>query len=1129
MKTTLSVFVAIMVLGATIGRAQVATGNIRGTVTDSTGGVLPNCAVTITHTATGLERKVSTNERGDFNAPSLPVGEYKLTAGAAGFQTKVLSGLVLQVDQTAIIPIVLDPGAITQTMEVTAAAPVLDFQTSSLGQVIENRRIVDLPLNGRNPFALGVLSGGTVAFSGLTTNLPILAGGGRVNANDILLDGVDDNLRAYNGSVGRTGLSYTPSVDAVEEFKVKTNSFSAEYGHSAGYTMNATIKSGTNEYHGSVYEFLRNDALDANNFVSNYSGKPKAELRQNQFGATLGGRVRLPFYNGRDKTFFFGDWEGLQVRQAATSSLSDLPPDVFRAGNFSSVSTIIYDPATRVLGPNGVATSNPFPNNTIPTSRLDLTALLFQTLIPTVNTGSPTSVTRNYLRSSPSATHRNQGDVKIDHRLSDKNNLMVRMSLAQQNVPSVGLFIYSPSVRYFNTRNVALSDTYVFTPTVVNEFRFGYNRTNSSSEATMAQQENDFTAKAGLAFGPIFGFPTLNWTSSGLNQSGTTEFTGFSGAKSSFSFENAFQYADNVSIIRGPHTFKVGVDIRRFRFDRLTGFPASGSYYFGAIYTSNASLASPGGLPYADFLLGLPTSVTNQNAIDWSRQRDLYVGPYVQDDWKVSRSLTLNLGFRYDLYTQPVDAKGTGAMFDPFSPNSNGRLGILQLPGQNGNSRSIVWGHHRNLAPRFGFAYQASRKFVVRGGWGIFFSNREQNDQTTDMALSLANFRNINMPQVSAATTITPPYRFSSPLIVSNVVDSGFSKYTGTSPLTADAGAQNEADIPFSPFPMLLQWNLSLQYELLPNLLVEGSYAAARGVHWAQRIDLNQVTFANALIGKNTQADRPYNFIASSEALDTADVSNWYNAANLKIERRFSKGLTLLANYTISHATDSGNAGESTFGNQANTRALNTYDLSRERGLSSLDIPKKLALSGNYELPVGKGKPLNIQNSVLDQIIGGWQTNGVLMIRSGIATDVTTSQLPPVFANYNFPDRVLGQPLTVPNAGFDQYFNPAAFSVPATVPNNKGVPIMTFGNSARMVLRGPGQRNLDFSIFKIFHFGEKRRLEFRAESFNLSNTPTFSLSGPTSANLSVGNAAFGKLSSSQSVGRLVQFGLKLLW
>jgi hypothetical protein len=439
-----------------------------------------------------------------------------------GFQTKILTRLTLQVDQTAIVPVVLEPGAVSQTLEVTASAPVLDSQTSSLGQVIENKRIVDLPLNGRNPFQLGVLSGGAVAFQGLTTNLPILAGGGRHNANDILLDGVDDNLRNFNGKVGRAGLTYIPSVDAVEEFKVKTNSFSAEYGHSAGYTMNATIKSGSNQYHGSAYEFLRNDALDANNFVSNFSGKPRAEFRQNQFGATVGGPVRLPFYSGHDKTFFFGDYEGLQIRQAATSSLLDIPPAVFRAGDFSTSPTKIYDPATRVLGPAGVALSDPFPGNQIPTSRLDPTALKFQSLIPAINTGSPTSVTRNFLAVSPQSTHRNQGDVKIDHRLNQKNNLMARVSISNQNIPSQGTFIYSAAVQFFNTRNAVLSDTHVFSPAVVNEFRFGFNRANTSANATLEKEANDFTSKAGLAFGPIFGFPTLSWNTLGQSQGGAT-------------------------------------------------------------------------------------------------------------------------------------------------------------------------------------------------------------------------------------------------------------------------------------------------------------------------------------------------------------------------------------------------------------------------------------------------------------------------------------------------------------------------------------------------------------------------------------------------------------------------------
>src|SRR3954453_12299158 len=349
--------------------AQVATGNIRGTVSDSTGAILPNCGVAITNTSTGLQRSVTTNERGDFNAPSLPTGFYDVTAAVTGFQKTTISGIELRVDQTVSLNFELKPGAVTESVEVNASAPLLESQTSSLGQVVENKQILDMPLNGRNPFALGTLAGGTVQFQGLTTNLPIVASGGRYNSNDILLDGVDNNLRNYAGSVGRAGLAYTPSVDAVEEFKVKTNNFSAEYGHSAGYVMNATIKAGSNAFHGHAWEFLRNEKLDANSFVSNFAGQPRAKYRQNQFGASLGGPVIVPGYNGRDRTFFFMDYEGTQIRQAATSSLVDLPPTSYRAGNFPSLSTLIYDPATRRLGPSGVVIAHPFPGNIIPQNR----------------------------------------------------------------------------------------------------------------------------------------------------------------------------------------------------------------------------------------------------------------------------------------------------------------------------------------------------------------------------------------------------------------------------------------------------------------------------------------------------------------------------------------------------------------------------------------------------------------------------------------------------------------------------------------------------------------------------------------------------------------------------------------
>ena len=569
--------------------------------------------------------------------------------------------------------------------------------------------------------------------------------------------------------------------------------------------------------------------------------------------------------------------------------------------------------------------------------------------------------------------------------------------------------------------------------------------------------------------------------------------------------------------------------MRRFRFDRLQSFPPAGNYFFGPTYTSNPSVSQASGSSYADFLLGLPTSVINSSPIDWSRQRDLYVSPFIQDDWKITRKLTLNLGFRYDLYTQPVDALDTGGMFDPNGTNRDGRRGIIIVPGTNGYTRAIVQGHHKNFAPRFGFAYQAVQKLVVRGGWVCSDSNREQNDQTTDMALSLLNFRNIDMPVASAQTTVTPLFTFTSPVRVNLLIDPQLSAFSTARPLSSDSGSFNAADLTFSKFPMLQQYNLSLQYELIPNLLVEGSYAGSRGVHWVQRVDLNQVPFSYALQGINTQANRPFPFLASSVGLDTANVSNWYNSFNLRVEKRYSHGLVLLANYTISHATDSGNSGISTLSQQGNTRAMNTYNLDQEKGVAPLDLPQKFIMSGDYALPVGKGRALASSHGWVNEIVGDWQVNAIVTLRSGLPTDVLVARLPPVFATVNRPDVVVGQPLLVANPGFDQYFNPGAFAVSPTVTNALGAPVQTYGNAGRSLLRGPGSKNIDASLFKEFRLTETKRVQFRAEAFNLTNTPTFTLPNARSAVLTVGNAAFGKLSGSQTVGRQVQFGLKLIW
>ena len=1114
--------VLLFFLAVTSLTAQTSTGNIRGTVVDATQGVVPGAKVTLTNINTGLKREAIANERGDFDAPFMPLGDYQIAAEFTGFQRKVITGVRLQVDQTAVLKIVLDAGAITQSVEVTGAAPLLDSQTSSLGQVIENKRIVDLPLNGRNPFALGLLAGGTTPFKGLNTNIPFIAGGGRHSANDILLDGVDNNIRNFGGDIGRNGVAFLPSVDAVQEFKVKTNNLAAEYGRSAGYTVNATIKGGGNDYHGSAYEFLRNDKLDANNFVSNFAGRPKSKFRQNQFGVTLGGPVRLPRYNGHDRTFFFVDYEGTRVREAASSSLSDVPPQSMRQGDFGI--RPLYDPFARRLGPTGVVTSDPIPGNRIPASRLDPAALEFQKLIPASNAGGPESVNRNFLGASPRGLGRNQGDIRLDHRLFENNNLMVRVSHGRQTQPNQGVFIYSPSESVFNPTNVAISDTHILRPTVVNELRLGYNRTNVGQVPLLLAESNGFAAKNGFQSGPVIGFPSMNFTSTG-DSFGQAQFTGWGAASTTLNFENSFQYADHLSISRGSHTMKMGGEARRFRFDRLPGFPMSGSYFFGPIFTANPSLTAATGHPYAEFLMGLPTRVTAQTQIDWSRQRDFYAGAYVQDDWKVTRRLTLNLGIRYDLFTQPHDQKNTGGVFDPFSRSKLGRFGVIRQPGRDGNSQSVVQGHHLNLAPRFGFAYQLTPKFVMRGGWGIFFSQREQNRQVTDIANTLTNFSIITTPNVIRETTVAPLIRLTSPLTVESALDADFSRYDARNPLGT---AFLAADIGNSRFPTLHQLNYSLQYEFIPGLLVETSYAGARGLRWVQRINVNTVRFEDALAGRNTQADRPFPFVQESIGWDTAVVNNWYHSFNVRVERRYAQGLTLLGNYTISKNVDSGGSGNSLFSQQGDTRALDAYNLRLERGISPTDIPQKLVLSSLYTLPFGKGKKW-LNGGVAAWVLGDWQVNGILIMRKGFPSDLRVAQRPPVFNTANRPDRVLGQPMLVANPGFDRYFNPGAFAVPGTLSDIRGNPVRMFGNAGRSILRGPGSRNLDLSLFRDIRTSETARMEFRVEAFNLSNTPTFELSGATTAPLTVGDPAFGRLTGSQTVGRQVQFGLKFLW
>ncbi|MGP8246841.1 MAG: TonB-dependent receptor [Bryobacteraceae bacterium] len=1105
--------------------SQVASGTITGTVVDPSGAAIVGAQVTMKHTATGESRSAVTNERGEFNAPFMHLGAYTVSVSAQGFVSQTLSGIDLRVDQTVNLQVKLQVGSMSQSVEVTGAAPLVDSVTSSLGQVIGNTQILELPLNGRNPFALGLLSGNTTPMFGMGSNLPFIAGGGRFTAIDVSLDGVDNNTVANAGSIGRNGVAVVPSVDAVQEFKVKTNAFAAEFGHAAGSIMNASIKTGTNQFHGVAFEFLRNDDLDANNFFTNAAGNSRSPFHQNQFGGVLGGPIR------RNRTFFFADYQGTRQNSVSGSSISDVPPAALRTGNFSSVPTIIEDPATRHVGPAGNVIATPFPGNTIPSNEINSTSAAILSQLPLPNFGVSNAVARNYFYQAKQSSNTDQGDIRVDQVVSEKNNLFARFSVSNNYQPAVGTFpgfIGGGDNTVSDNLQGALSDVHIFSPTVVNELRLGYIRSNGSQYGT-GQNGAPFALKNGMALfpGPQEGFPSISFNYSGAASSGTSEFTSWGGGDPSLNIMTHLQVADNISWTRGNHSFKFGGDVRRERFDTLKGTPFFGTEVFGATYTSSSD--SPGsGLPLADYLLGYPTFFQASPMEYWGRQRDTYFGIYAQDDWKVTRKLTLNLGVRYELYTQPVDAGNLGALF-------NLATGHYVIPGSDGFSRAIVQGDHNNIGPRVGLAYQALPKLVVRSAYGIFYAGRDQNQQVTQFSGNPPNVPTLALPAVSATQTVTPPFTINTPFTIVPT-DVSLNSFTPTNPYSGSFRTQsfnNARD------PMLHQWNFDLQYQATASLVLEASYSGALGRDLCTLfLNENQIPFSQALEGLTSQASRPYPNINGTVLAAFSTATSDYNALNVKVEKRYSHGLIFLANYSWQKNLETGGSGIDAFTQEGGTSiALDTYNLAGERTVAPVNVPMNLTTSVGYQLPFGPGKAFLKQGGTVGKIVGGWAVNAIVTFRDGFPSDIRTNVTPPVFNTFNVANCVAGADQLVSNPGPNRYFNAAAFTVPGTTKSQTGATVQDFGNCARLVAYGPSSKNADFSIFKDTRFGEQRYLEFRAEFFNVTNTPTFNLpsassptltcEGPAGGACNASNPSFGALTSATATGRQIQFGLKL--
>ncbi len=1111
----------------TAANAQISTGTIIGVVQDASGRAVPNATVTLTHTATGQVRQTHTNAQGGFNAQFMPLGAYAISAVAPGFQKKVLSGIVLQVDQTANLTIALAVGSVSQSVEVTGAAPLVDTTTSSLGQVIDNHEILSMPLNGRNAFALGLLVGNTAPVQGMGTNLPFVGGSGRFSSGDVSLSGIDDNTFATAGQVGRQGYAIVPSVDAVEEFKVMTNDFSAEFGHAAGTVVAATLKGGANQFHGVAFEFVRNEAFDANNFFTNRAGLPRTPFHQNQFGGTLGGPVL------HNRIFFFGDYQGTRMTTKSGSSVESVPPMAWRNGDFSSSATVLYDPTTRHVGPNGTVIATSFLSesgvNKIPANLINPTATAILKLIPAPNYGPSGATANNFFYAPTRSSNTDQGDIRMDAAITSKNHLTGTYSISNNYQPAVGSFpgwIGGGTASLDNNDQITLTDVHIFDPHLVNELRVGY-LYNNGTQPGGGPEGATFAQGIGLALLPStpLQFPAISLKYSGSAANGTEEFTGFGGASLNLNTLQTRQLADNVSWTHGEHSVKWGADIRESVFNVLKGGPGS---VYGAIFSSSSD-APNSGLPLADFLMGFPSNTNGIPMIGKGRQHTAYFGGYIQDDWKTSNRLTLNLGLRYELYTQPIDQNNLGSLFDVTT-------GQFAIPGQTPYSRAIVQGDHNDWGPRIGFAYQPFQKWVVRGGYGVFYSMRDQNQQTTQFSGNTPNIPTIVVPTITAAHTVAPPYTMNTPINTVPASDS-LAGFTAAAPYSGQIKTQSLQN---SLMPRLMQYNLDLQYQLTPQLLFEGSYSGARGSHFASfYIDENQEPFSYALNGTNTQNNRPFPYMGSS-VLAVFDISTQnYNALNLKVQQQFAHGLQFLANYSWQKNIETNGDGPDSYSQTATSVALYTYDLSRERGVAPLNIGQTASVSALYDLPFGAGKHFLNLHGPLDYLLGGWVINGILSMRTGFPTDVNTNVIPPTFQTYNVASCVAGVSKKLPDAGVDGYFNPAAFTVPLDAISTTGAKITEFGNCGHFPVTGPGSKNFDSSLFKNFNFSESHRvyLQFRAEAFNTTNTPAFEL--PSASNVTLtckgapgsicnsNNPNFGKLVNGSATGRQLQFAAKL--
>ncbi len=1161
---------ALLTTGTAAAWGQADQGGISGSVHDPSGAGVPGAKVTVSNPATGFVITVTTDSSGNYTVTPLKLGGYTVKVQAQGFAPATQENVVVNVASTTTADLAVGVEGGQQSVIVTSAPPALQTEEASTGQVVSAQTINDTPLNGRNFTFIAQLSAGVEPSEQGSRGAEkgdFSANGQRSEQNNFILDGVDNNANLVDFLNGASFV-IKPPPDALQEFKVQTGDYTAELGHSAGAVLNVATKSGTNKFHGDLWEYFRNDVLNDRDYFQ--AVKPK--YRQNQFGATFGGPLI------KDKLFFFGDAEANRIIFGQTQ-IYTVPTLAERTGNFSDLLDAanngrgnaypLFQPGgpTRVnqTDPNSSITSTNYltyngQQNVINPGLINPVAQRVLSLFPAPNRGTAANTVNNYTFQGNASDNTTQYDGRLDYNRSAKDQMFARYSYTNEPVsltPPFGTLDGGGFGGSGNTvvegRNFTFSETHIFTPSLVNEFRVGYNwivaayvppnsGTDVSSELGIG----------GIPFGPgNGGLPNIGFGTNGVSTAGSSTY------EPTREYENVIQVLDNMSKQIGNHSIRFGVNIERIRVQTTQPVDPKGTLTYDGKFTQDPLNSGDSGYGAADFLLNSADTSSVANIFTAHNQR-FYEGYYFQDNWKATPNLTVNLGLRYE-YVQPIkDLNGAQANFVPdyatgtgtyLIPNKSKNTFPLTPAFLNGiatnginvqytNNDYLVTPANLDFSPRFGITYQIDPKTVIRSGFGIFFGGLESVGYSPSLSQNFPFQFDSNFPSGKVC-------------VPGNCATNGISLQTGFSQALA-VGLSNFVTLP-SPHsyqtntqtPYSEQFNLTLQRSLSDSTTVTAAYVGALSRHLQVNPDVNMPATA-VPAGQNEQTYRPFPtaFGGGSIVLDKGSAN--YNSAQLTVERRMQNGLSFLGAYTWSHALDDAPTllGGTGLGGYRNWRALG---LGYDYGNSPIDVRQRFVLNGQYELPFGHGKKYMNGSGLANEVVGGWSASMVFRVQTGQPVDIyannnaggTGTAVPYLLFN---PFRTGGTATSTNSVcatkthTLGSWFNPCAFANPTQATSTGD--LAAYGPPGRLTVYGPGYNRTDLSAFKNFDLFRETSLQFRTDVFNLWNTPAYGQPGNTTGGGfgQIVSERFGSTGGQYSAtagespdARVIQFALKYIF